>query len=143
MEKIRDVLKSKGGSLISIEPSDTVYNALVLMVEKNIGALLVLDRDGNLAGLITERNYARKVVLKGKSSKDTLVKEIMIEHPVTASIEDDVQRCMKIMTDKFIRYLPVMDGEKLVGLISMGDVIKYISKEQELTIETLEHYITG
>ncbi len=142
MEKLRDVLQSKGGSIISVEPSTTVYNALLEMVEKDIGALLVLDKDGMLIGLMTERDYSRKVVIKGKSSKETLVKEIMIDHPVTVSIEDSIQKCLRIMTDKSIRYLPVMDGERLAGLISSGDVLRYTNEEQGQQIKSLEDYIT-
>lgn len=142
MGKVRNILQRKTSSLFSVHPDATVYEALELMVEKNVGALLVTS-NGNLKGIFTERDYARKVILQGKSSKETVVSEIMTEHPPTVSPDDTIEECMRLMTHKFIRHLPVIDGSQLVGLISIGDVVKFIIEEQRFIIENLEHYITG
>jgi len=143
MTKLRDVLQAKGGSIISIAPFISVYDALLKMVEKDIGALLVLDNEGKLLGLFTERDYSRKVVLKGKSSKETLVREIMVDNPVTISLEESIPMCVKTMTDNAVRYLPVMSGENLTGLISLGDVLRHTNAEQGDRIKSLEDYITN
>ena len=142
MGKVRSIIQAKGNAVYSISPDDTVYAALELLVEKNIGALVVLS-DGKFVGIFTERDYARKVILKGRSSKETLIGEIMTESPITVNCDDTIEHCMKLMTNKFIRHLPVVDNEKLTGLISIGDVVKYIIDEQKYIIENLEHYITG
>jgi CBS domain-containing protein len=142
MGKVRDILQIKGTSTFSVQPAITVYQALELMVEKNIGALLVSDQ-GKFVGIFTERDYARKVILKGKTSKETLIGEIMTENPVTVTPDDSIDDCMKLMTSKFIRYIPVMQQGNLMGVISIGDVVKYIIEEQKYIIEDLEHYITG
>jgi CBS domain-containing protein len=115
---------------------------LELMVQKNIGALLVSNQ-GKFVGIFTERDYARKVILKGKTSKETTIQEIMSENPVTVTPDDSIDDCMKIMTTQFIRYLPALQDGNLVGMISIGDVVKYIIEEQRYIIEDLEHYITG
>jgi CBS domain-containing protein len=142
MGKVRNILQIKGTGTFSVQPATTVYQALELMVEKNIGALLVSDQ-GKFVGIFTERDYARKVVLKGKTSKETMIGEIMTENPVTVSPDDSIDDCMKIMVSKYIRHLPVMQQGDLLGLISIGDVVKYIIEEQRYIIEDLEHYITG
>lgn len=142
MGKVRDILQIKGPGTFSVQPATTVYQALELMVENNIGSLLVSDQ-GKFVGIFTERDYARKVILKGKTSKDTLIQEIMTENPVTVSPDDCIDDCMKIMTNRFIRHLPVMQNGELLGLISIGDVVKFIIEEQRFIIEDLEHYITG
>lgn len=142
MGTVRHILQQKGHDTLSVNPTFTVFSALELMVEKNVGALLVMDQ-GNFVGIFTERDYARKIILKGKASKETLVKEIMSEHPVTVTPNDTVEDCMKLMTQKFIRYLPVVENNKLVGLISIGDIVKYIIEEQKFIIDNLEHYIAG
>ncbi len=142
MGRVKNILQLKGPIVISVEPSITVYNALELMVEKNVGALLVMDGD-RFVGIFTERDYARKVILKGKASKETIVKEIMSEHPLTVSPDTTVEECMQLMTQKFIRHLPVVEQDKLVGLVSIGDIVKYIIEEQKFIIDNLKHYITG
>jgi CBS domain-containing protein len=142
MGKVRDILQIKGNNVFSVQPAITVYQALELMVEKNIGALLVSDQ-GKFVGIFTERDYARKVILKGKTSKETLIGEIMTENPVTVTPDTTIDDCMKLMTEKFIRYIPVIENENLKGVISIGDVVKYIIEEQRYIIEDLEHYITG
>ncbi|AKD03969.1 CBS domain-containing protein [Pontibacter korlensis] len=143
MGTVRHILQKKGHAVLSITPTTTVYYALELMVEKNVGALLVLDENERFAGIFTERDYARKVILKGKASKETLVREIMSEHPVTVTPDDTVEDCMKLMTHKYIRHLPVVQDGKIVGLVSIGDIVKYIIEEQKFIIDNLEHYITG
>lgn len=142
MGKVRNILQTKGKVIISIEPQDTVYYALELMCEKNVGALLVLQ-EGRFAGLFTERDYARKVILKGKASKETLVGEIMTENVATVSPDTPIEACMQLMTRSYIRHLPVLEGQELVGLVSIGDLVKYIIDEQKFIIENLEHFITG
>ena len=142
MGKVRNILQTKGKVIISIEPQDTVYYALELMCEKNVGALLVLQ-EGRFAGLFTERDYARKVILKGKASKETLVGEIMTENVATVSPDTPIEECMQLMTRSYIRHLPVLEGQELVGLVSIGDLVKYIIDEQKFIIENLEHFITG
>ncbi|GAB3537784.1 CBS domain-containing protein [Pontibacter brevis] len=142
MGTVRHILQQKGNNILSVDPNTTVFNALELMVENNVGALLVMDQ-GNFVGIFTERDYARKVILKGKASKETLVKEIMSEHPLTVTPNDTVEDCMKHMTQKFIRHLPVLEERKLVGLISIGDIVRYIIEEQKYIIDNLEHYIAG
>ncbi|MGV3589254.1 MAG: CBS domain-containing protein [Adhaeribacter sp.] len=146
MGKVRNILQKKGNLVFSISPNDTVYNGLELMVENNLGALLVVD-NCHFIGIFTERDYARKVILRGKASKETLVKEIMSEHPATVTLDTTIEDCMKIMTStntsSTIRHLPVLENGELVGLISMGDLVRFIMDEQRIIIEDLEHYISG
>jgi CBS domain-containing protein len=142
MGHIRDILRSKKGGVVSIAPDTIVYHALERMVENNISALLVTE-DERLAGIFTEKDYARKVILKGKSSKKTLIREIMTADPFTVSPDGTIEECMRLMTDRRIRHLPVVEKERLVGIISIGDVVKFIIDEQKHIIENLEHYITG
>ena len=142
MGNVRSILRSKDNTLITIYPHNTVYDALEMMVDKNIGAILVTV-DDRLVGIVTERDYARKVILLGKSSKGTLISEIMKEHPVTVSPDNTLEDCMQLMTNKFTRHLPVIENNELIGIISIGDVVKYIIDEQKFIIENLEHYIKG
>jgi len=142
MGKVRNILQKKSNVILSIVPDTTVYDALDLMVEKNVGALLVLENN-RLMGIFTERDYARKVILKGKASKETLIREIMTEDPVTVTLDNTIEECMRLMTNKFIRHLPVLENGELQGIISIGDVVKFIIEEQKFIIENLEHYITG
>ena len=142
MGKVRNVLQSKNNSTISVTPDSTVFEALELMVEKNVGALLVMDQE-NFVGIFTERDYARKVILMGKASKETLIREIMTENPITVNMDNTIEDCMHLMTNKFIRHLPVIENGKLIGIISIGDVVKFIIEEQRFIIQNLEHYITG
>lgn len=142
MGTVRHLLQKKGNRVISIPPGSTVYSALEKMVAQNVGALIVMDND-RFAGIFTERDYARKVILKGKASRDTLVQEIMSEHPVVVTPDTTIDQCMALMTEKYIRHLPVMDKQQLVGLVSIGDIVKCMIDEQKCIIEDLEHYITG
>lgn len=138
----RDILRAKGPQVWWISPDATVFSALELMAEKNIGALVVLDGE-SLAGIFSERDYARKVILKGKASKETSVREIMTSEVTTVRPSQSVDECMALMTDKRVRHLPVFEGDKLVGIISIGDVVKAVISEREFTIKQLESYITG
>ena len=142
MEKIRNILQSKKQSIISVNPKNTVYEALEVMVQKNVGSILVMDED-KFAGIFTERDYARKLILQGKSSKETLIGEIMTLNPVTITPDFSIEDCMHLMTDKFIRHLPVIENNKLIGIISIGDLVKSIIEEQKFIIDNLEHYISG
>ena len=142
MKTIQQVLADKGCDVYSISPMALVFEALGKMADRNVGALLVLDGD-ELVGLISERDYARKVILKDKASKHTPVSEIMSRHVVCVSPGLKVDACMALMTDKRIRHLAVMEDKRLVGVISIGDVVKAIIDHQEFTIQQLEHYITG
>jgi CBS domain-containing protein len=142
MGKVRNILQGKTHSAIYVSPTTTVFEALELMFEKNIGSLLVMDNE-KFIGIFTERDYARKVILKGKSSKKIPISEIMTENPLTVTSENTIEECMWLMTNKFIRHLPVIDDGKLTGIISIGDVVKYIIEEQKFIIGNLEHYITG
>ncbi len=136
------IVGEKGREVWSIGPDATVYEALELMADKNIGALVVLT-DGALVGVISERDYARKVILLARGSKKTLVSEIMTYDPVTISSTDTVGACMQLMTEMRIRHLPVVDDGTLTGLISIGDVVRAVIEEQKFLIDQLERYITG
>ena len=143
MKYVRDVLQKKGYDIWSVAPDTPVYKALQLMSEKNCGAVLVLDQE-TLVGILSERDYARKVILKGNSSKNTPVEEIMSQRVVCIQPDNTIDECMALMTDKRIRHLPVLkDEETLVGLISIGDVVKEVTSEQEFIINQLESYIKG
>jgi CBS domain-containing protein len=141
MGKVRDILQNKGNAVFSVEPTIMVYMAIEQMCERNIGGLLITEQ-GKLAGIFTERDYARKLILKGKSSKDTPISELMTKNPFTVTPENTIEDCMNIMTEKHIRHLPVVSGDKIVGVISIGDVVKQIIQDQKAIIEHLEHYIT-
>ncbi|HEU5289321.1 MAG TPA: CBS domain-containing protein, partial [Cyclobacteriaceae bacterium] len=140
MGKVKNILQAKGGVVVSVEPSITVYKAIETMSEKNISSLLICDPQGKLLGIFTERDYARKLILKGKSSKDTLIKELMTQNPVTVTSDSSIEDCMKVMTDKHIRHLPVVDSGKVMGMISIGDLVRFIIEEQKGIIKDLEHY---
>ncbi len=143
MKYVRDVLEKKGDDIWSVAPDTPVYKALQLMSENNCGAVLVLDQE-TLVGILSERDYARKVILKGKSSKNTPVEEIMSQRVVCVQPDNTIDECMALMTDKRIRHLPVLeDEETLVGLISIGDVVKEVISEQEFIINQLESYISA
>jgi CBS domain-containing protein len=139
---VKHVLKEKGKKFWSITPDSMVYDALKLMAEKEVGALLVLDGE-ELVGIISERDYARKVILKGKSSLDTPVKEIMTQRVRFVRPEQTVEECMALMTDKRIRHLPVLDDDKVVGVISIGDLVKAVIDQKDFMLKQLEKYITG
>ncbi|MGW8250879.1 MAG: CBS domain-containing protein [Anaerolineales bacterium] len=142
MVTVSQVLQRKGHTIWSVNPDTSVYDALQLMAEQDIGALLVLE-EGQLVGIFSERDYARKVILKGKSSKETPVQEIMTTQVVYVRPGHFIEECMALMTERHFRHLPVLDGERLVGVISIGDVVKEIISEQKFVIEQLEQYITG
>ena len=140
MKTVRDLLEGKGRDVWSVAPDSTVYDALKLMAERGIGAVLVLDGK-KVAGILSERDYARQVVLKGKASKDTPVREIMTTRVVFIGPERSAEDCMAVMTDKRIRHLPVLDGDDLLGILSIGDVVKAVISEKQFQIEQLETYI--
>ena len=143
MVTVNDLLSSKGRDIWSVSPDETVFDALKLMAEKNIGAVLVMNGDA-LVGILSERDYARKVILLGKSSKDTLVSEIMTARVLCVRADLSVDECMVLMTSKGIRHLPVLgDQDRVVGVVTIGDVGKAIIAREQFTISQLEHYITG
>jgi CBS domain-containing protein len=140
MGNVKSILDVKGYSIFSVEPTITVYHAIELMCEKNIGGLLIVE-NGKLAGIFTERDYARKLILKGKSSRDTLIGELMTPNPFTVSTHSSIEECMQIMSDRHFRHLPVVDDGKLIGMISIGDVVRQVINDQKSIIEHLQQYI--
>ena len=142
MKLVSDILNSKGHEIFAVKPDDTVFDSLQLMADKGIGALLVMNGD-KLVGIVTERDYARKVILEGKSSKDTTVKEVMTTKVLCVSPERTVDECMALMTDKRARHLPVLDHKHVVGVVSIGDLVKTLISEQQILIDQLQHYISG
>ena len=141
MKTVRDILESKGRTVWSVDPGSSVFDALSLMAEKEIGALVVLD-GARVAGIISERDYARKVILHGRASPTTRVEEIMTSHVAYTHLDQSIEECMAIVTDKRIRHLPVLQDGKLIGIISIGDLVKAIIADQKFMIEQLERYIT-
>ena len=139
---ISSILVGKGGQIWSVSPDASVYEAIEAMADKQIGALMVIS-EGKLVGIISERDYARKVILKGKSSKQTQVKEIMTSPVIFVTPQHTVDECMKVITSRHIRHLPVLQEEKVVGMVSIGDLVKLIISEQDQTIDQLYDYITG
>jgi CBS domain-containing protein len=142
METVRQLLDKKGNEVWSVHPDDSVFDAVKKMADKNIGALVVLV-DDQIVGIITERHYARRVILEGKSSPETSVRDIMATPVVCVRTDQTISECMAVMTEKRVRHLPVVDQKKLVGLVSIGDLVKSIIADQEFTIEQLLHYIQG
>ena len=142
MITVRQLMRAKGPDVWRIAPDACVYDALRLMADKGVGALVVLEGE-KLVGIISERDYARKVILKDKSSMDTPVREIMTHEVISLNPEQSIQECMALMTDKRIRHLPVLEDDRLVGIVSIGDVVKAIISQQEFMIEQLERYIEG
>jgi CBS domain-containing protein len=143
MQTVRDILNSKGQDLYSVTPDVSVFEALERLEERNIGVILVIDTDGTLLGIFSERDYARKIVLKGRHSKTTPVREVMTRKVSCVSPDTTVETCMALMTGKRIRHLPVLEDGRLIGLVSIGDVVKATIEEKDLLIDQLEHYIMG
>ena len=140
MNTIRQILSDKGSEVYTTAPDETVFEALRTMAEKNIGALVVFD-NGEMAGLISERDYARKVILEERASKSTSVSEIMSAHLVTVHPDDTIDACMQLMTDKHIRHLVVVEDDKMAGVVSIVDIVKAINDSQKFKIDRLEDYI--
>lgn len=141
-DKIKEILKRKGSKVWSVPPDGTVYDALKLMADKNIGAVVVMSSD-RLVGIFSERDYARKVILKGKSSKDTRVEEIMTSQVMVVGPDYTVDECMRQMTDSRLRHLPVVENNKVVGMVSIGDLVNWIISAQEEVLNQLQGYIAG
>jgi len=139
---VSDILSYKGSNTWTISPDATVLEAVQMMADKNVGALLVTD-NGRLVGIISERDYTRKVVIKGKSSKTTAVKEILSSQVVHVTPETTVQECLRLMTDHHFRHLPVLEGDQIAGIVSIGDLVNWIISAQTSTISQLQTYITG
>ena len=142
MKTVADLLGAKKTAVWSTTPDTSVFDAVTMMAEKNVGALPVLKND-RLVGIFSERDYARKIILKGKTSRETAVHEIMTANVVSIRPDETVERCMSLMTEKHFRHLPVVESDRLVGIISIGDVVKSVIEEQEATISHLQGYITG
>ena len=143
MRTVRQLLESKGPEVHAIGPDAAVIDAIRRMAEKGIGALVVLDPGGALAGVVSERDYARKIVLAGRSSRDTAVREIMSTDVVTVRLDDQAEACMHLVTDRRIRHLPVVEDGRVVGVVSIGDLVKAVIEEQQLELEQLQRYITS
>jgi len=142
MGKIREVLRKKGNDTWSVGPKATVFEALEVMADKNVGALLVLD-NGMLVGIFSERDYARKVILRGRSSKETLVEELMTRDVFTLAPDATIEECMALMTQAHCRHVPVLEDDQLVGVVSIGDIVNVIINQQDIKIQDLESYISG
>ncbi len=142
MKLIKYILDSKGSDVWAIGSNDSVLEAIKMMAEKKVGALLVIDGK-QLSGIVSERDYARKVILQGKSSEKTPVKDIMTANVISANPTQTVEECMELMSDNRIRHLPVLDGQKIVGVLSIGDLVKAIIDEQQFTIKQLKNYISS
>lgn len=142
MTLVSQILKNKGGEVWSVKPDDTVFDAVKMMAEKSVGALLVMD-DDKMVGIISERDYARKIILEGKASRDTPVSEIMTRKVLCASPDRTVEECMALMSDKRARHLPVVEDKQVVGILSIGDLVKATIDEQQVLIDQLKQYISG
>ena len=142
MKTVQDLLDDKGYAMFALAPKDTVYEAIELMAERGVGALLVLD-GRKLVGILSERDYARKVILQGRRSQDTPVSDIMTTKVICVSRDRTIEECMALMTDKRIRHLPVVEDDEVIGIISIGDVVRAVIREKQFMIEQLERYITS
>jgi CBS domain-containing protein len=140
--KVGTLLRNKSGEVWSLDPSASVYDAIRLMAEKSVGALLVM-RDGKLIGIVSERDYARKVVLQGRNSHDTPIADIMSSPVLTVTPAHTIEECMRIVTEQRFRHLPVIDGDRVVGIVSIGDLVNWVLTEQQETIRHLEAWISG
>jgi CBS domain-containing protein len=142
MRSVQDILNTKGTDVWSVKPDDIIFDAIKLMADKGIGALLVMEED-KLVGIVTERDYARKVVLEGKSSREASIHEVMTTRVLCVSPERTIDECMALMTDKRIRHLPVVEHKQVVGFLSIGDLVKAVISERKILIDQLQHYISG
>ena len=142
MGTVRNILQIKGNAVHTVSPGTSVYEALEDLENNNMGSLVVVE-NGKLIGIFTERDYARKVILKGRSSKDTQVRDIMTERPIFVTPDATIEECMQLMSSKNFRHLPVLDNDQLVGVISISDLVKFIIREKDFIIENLEHYIVS
>ncbi|HQT24730.1 MAG: histidine kinase [Sphingobacteriales bacterium 17-39-43] len=142
MKTVRNILQYKSQSIYSVDPDTSVLDALKIMMDKNISALLVMEGP-ELKGIFTERDYARKIILQGKSSKETKIKEVMTARLEVINLNSSIDHCMQIMTDKHIRHLPIVDNGKVSGMISIGDLVKFVINDQKQTIEQLQNYISS
>jgi signal-transduction protein with cAMP-binding, CBS, and nucleotidyltransferase domain len=150
METAKDILAAKGGDIVAVSPDSTLLQALEKMADRNVGAVLVLDSDGDVLGIFTERDFARKIIMKGRTIETTTVREAMTERVLYVGPSMKISDCMNLMTEKRVRHLPVMEGKKAIGIVSIGDVVKAILEQQELLIHRqaaeigqLERYTTG
>ena len=143
MKLVKHLLDAKGRNVISISADASVFDAIKMMADESIGSLVVLDENGGLAGIVTERDYARKVIVKGRSSRGTRVADIMTADVLTTNCDNTVNSCMETMTEKKLRHLPVVENGKVIAMISIGDLVQAIIADQKEEIEHLEHYISG
>jgi CBS domain-containing protein len=143
MKLVKHLLDAKGRNVISISADASVFDAIKMMADESIGSLVVLDENGGLAGIVTERDYARKVIVKGRSSRDTRVADIMTADVLTTSCDNTVNSCMEVMSEKKLRHLPVVEDGRVIAMISIGDLVQAIIADQKEEIEHLEHYISG
>lgn len=143
MKTVQQLLETKGNAILSVSPETMVYDALVIMANHHVGALVVLENDGHLAGIFSERDYAREVVLKGKTSKTTKISEVMSTTVITVRPDQLVDECMELMSGKRVRHLPVIENERVVGVLSIGDLVKETIAYQQFLIQQLESYIQG
>lgn len=143
LDRVSMLLRQKGSDVFSLPCDASVYSAIEMMADRRVGALLVVD-DGHLVGIVSERDYARKVILQGRSSKDTFIREIMTPAPITIQCEDSVEEAMRVMTENHFRHLPVVNsGGLIAGVLSIGDLVNWIVTSQDEAIQHLEHYIAG
>jgi len=143
METVRELLRHKGGDVVTVPPGASVFDALTVMDQKNIGAVLVVEDEGQVLGIVTERDYARKVVLRGKSSRDLAVTDIMTEKVVFVGLDTTIDKAMALMTEMRCRHLPVLEDGTLCGMVSIGDVVRAVIHDKDILIDQLEHYISG
>ncbi len=143
MDTVRDLLQEKGNLVHTVKADISVYEALEILENHNVGAVVVVEENGKLDGIFTERDYARKVILKGRSSRETSVRDIMTEKVIFVNPDTKIEECMQLMSIKHIRHLPVLKDDELVGIISISDVVRYIIQQKDFIIQNLEHYITS
>jgi CBS domain-containing protein len=143
MKLVKHLLDAKGRNVISISADASVFDAIKMMADESIGSLVVLDENDGLVGIVTERDYARKVIVKGRSSRDTRVAEIMTADVLTTGCDNTVNSCMEIMTERKLRHLPVVEDGRVIAMVSIGDLVQAIIADQQEEIEHLEHYISG